>query len=117
MKYLVTLLLLAIVAQVSYSQVLWIDKDATVSATANQPMVPNLFDNDISTTWSFTGSAEVEFLSAGNPLTYIGYAFYINDAAQAPGSWRLYGSINGTNYDTLDTRAQFTFEDTTRTRF
>ncbi len=117
MKYLVTLLLLAIVAQVSYSQVLWIDKDATVSATANQPMVPNLFDNDISTTWSFTGSAEVEFLSAGNPLTYIGYAFYINDAAQAPGSWRLYGSINGTNYDTLDTRAQFTFEDTTRTRY
>ncbi len=117
MKYSIVTILLVLVVSVSFSQVLWIDEKATVSATENQSAVANLFDNDFSTTWSFTGSAEIELVSAGNPLTYIGYAFYIPEAAKAPGSWKLYGSINGQDYDMLDSRTQVVFEDTTRVRF
>ncbi|WP_194767045.1 T9SS type A sorting domain-containing protein [Tamlana sp. I1] len=111
------LLLIALLyAFASHAQMAWIINQGTVTASENQPTVNNLFDNDINTIWSCTGSGTIIFSNTNNPFIYTGYFLY-SSTVNSPASWKFYGSLDGVNFDVLDTQPGTALGSNSRKRF
>ncbi|MBK0384060.1 T9SS type A sorting domain-containing protein [Pedobacter sp. SD-b] len=82
-------------------QMLWLNTKGSINASENQQTVNNLFDNDISTTWTCSGKGTILFTNKDNPYIFTGYGLY-SSTQNSPKSSRFYGSLDGINYDILD---------------
>jgi hypothetical protein len=110
------LLYLLLICNITNAQMLWMDASATIKASENPNNVSNLFDNDLQTTWSCTGSGNIIFENLSNDFEYTGYFLY-TAAANVPASWKFYGSNDGVNYTLLNSQTGVILSPSTRTRF